>query len=93
MMVGVCRVDVYLPYSGSLKEKRFILNSLKTRIRNKFNVSISEVDGVDKWQRSTLGIACITNDRRLIDQTFSQIVEMIDRDNRMEVIDHFTEIF
>ena len=93
MLVGVCQVGLFIPDSGSLKSKRFILSSLKTRIRNKFNVSVSEVDDNDKWQRVTLGIAVVSNERKFIDQTLSQILNLIDDDGRAEVVDHITEIF
>ena len=44
MLVGTLEVELYLPGTSSLKEKRFILKSIKTKIRNSYNVSIAEVD-------------------------------------------------
>lgn len=92
MIVGVGQIELYFPQSNSLKEKRFALRSLKTKIRNKFNVSISEIDNIDKWQRVTLGVAFISNQRKFIDQTMTQIINLIDQDGRIEVLDHFIEI-
>jgi uncharacterized protein YlxP (DUF503 family) len=92
MLVGVCQIDLFVPDSGSLKSKRFVLTSLKTRIRNKFNVSVSEVDGNDKWQRVTLAVSMVANERRVIDQTMSQILNLISQDGRCEILDHMLEI-
>ena len=92
-MVALCQLDIFIPNSGSLKEKRFAIKSLKTRIRNKYNVSISELDGTDKWQRVVLGIAIVTNDRKIVDTTFTKIIQFIDSDGRVEILDHFIDIF
>ena len=93
MLVGVCQIDLFVPESGSLKSKRFVLTSLKTRIRNKFNVSVSEVDGNDKWQRVTLAVSMVANERRIIDQTMNQILNLIGQDGRCEILDHVVEFF
>ncbi len=92
MLVGLCQVELFIPESGSLKSKRFVLKSLKQRVRNKFNVSISEVDGNDKWQRSTLGIALVANERRYIDKVFSQLFNLIEQSDEIQVIDRLIEI-
>lgn len=93
MLVGTLRVELYLPGTSSLKEKRFILKSIKTKIRNKYNVSIAEVDFQEKWQRSCLGIACVSNNRRFLDTTLAKVLNAITRENRLEIIDQTTEIF
>jgi len=92
MLVGICQIELFLPNSGSLKEKRFTLNSLKTKIRNRFNVSVSEVGDTDKWQRGTLGIALVSSEKRLIDQSISQILNMIDNDGRTIILNYSIDI-
>ncbi|GBD93776.1 hypothetical protein BMS3Abin05_01370 [bacterium BMS3Abin05] len=91
-MVGFCQIDLFIPACHSLKEKRFAVKSIKTRVLNKFNVSVSELDGQDKWQRVVLGIALVTNDQKIVDSTFSKILHFIDNDGRVEIIDHFIDI-
>ena len=93
MLVGVCQIDLFLPNSGSLKSKRFVLKSIKTRLRNKFNISISEVGENDKWQRATLGIAIVANSRKFIDQVTSQALNFIESQDQVELIDSQLEIF
>ncbi len=92
-MVGFFQVELYIPGALSLKEKRFVIKSLKDRIRNKFNVSIAELDGNDTWQRSLLGIALVSNDSHLIENSFNRILTILDNDDRIEVIDRQIEYF
>ena len=92
MLIGTAEIELYLPGVLSLKEKRFIIKSMKDRMRNQFNVSVAEVDFSDKWQRACLGIACVSNDRRFIDSTLTKIMNFIQKDDRVEVINHITEI-
>jgi len=77
MNVGVCRIELRLPENHSLKGKRQVIQSVITRVKNKFNVSIAEVDNQNLWQLTTLGIACISNQRRHTDETLSNIVRFI----------------
>lgn len=93
MLVAVCRIELFVPESSSLKSKRYVLTSIKKRIRNKFNVSVSEVESNDKWQRITLGISMISNQRRYIDQIMSEILKLIEGDGRMEIVNYFTEVY
>jgi uncharacterized protein len=93
MLVAVAQFDMLIPGSSSLKDKRFVLNSLKARIRNKFNVSVAEVDENEKWQRTILGIALVSNERRFIDQVMGEILRLIEQDGQVEVVQHQIEVF
>jgi uncharacterized protein YlxP (DUF503 family) len=86
LIVGTCLVGLHIPNSGSLKAKRFVLRRLKDRVRNKFNVSIAEVADLDLWQRSTLGIAVVSKDRKFTDQVLSGVVALIESDGDVSVI-------
>ncbi|MFH1312265.1 MAG: DUF503 domain-containing protein [Candidatus Eisenbacteria bacterium] len=92
MIVGTCRVSLHIPDSGSLKAKRFALRSLKDRVRNKFNVSVAEVDDFDLWQRATIGIAVVANEGRFADKVISSVVGMIESDRNVVVIDIETDL-
>jgi hypothetical protein len=58
VFVGVARLELFIPDSSSLKDKRHVLRSITDGVRRKFNVSIAEVEYQDLWQRAALGIAC-----------------------------------
>ena len=92
MLVGTLQVELYIPGMASLKEKRFVLKSLKTRVQNRFNVSVAEVEHQDKWQRASLGIACVSNDRRFLDKTLSNVMNAVQRESRVEILNQIIEI-
>jgi uncharacterized protein YlxP (DUF503 family) len=91
MVIGSLQVELFLPGLRSLKEKRFILKSLKTRIRNRFNVSVAEIEYFDKWQRSRLGIVCVSNETRFVDEMMNKVLNLILGEDRVEVLDQVLE--
>jgi hypothetical protein len=92
MTVGICHLVLYLPESGSLKNKRSVLKSVTVRIRNKFNVSISEVGDNDLWQKAVLGVAIVSNDSRYANRVLSKVVDLVQDDLRVELIDYSLEM-
>jgi len=56
MIIGFLSLEIHIPYSHSLKEKRKRLNSFKERVKKKYNVAIAELDYQNKWQRAKIGI-------------------------------------
>lgn len=89
--IGILYVDLHIPSAQSLKDKRMVLKSIKDRVRNKFNVSISELDGQDKWQVATLGFAMIGNDQQYIDSCLQNILQFMEHHREMEICDHQVE--
>jgi len=92
MTIGLCRLDLYLPECGSLKHKRGILKSLVTRIRNKFNVSVSELEDNDRWQKALLGVAIVANDSRYANQVLSKVVDMVQGQGQLILMDYSLEL-
>ncbi|MBX9660541.1 MAG: DUF503 domain-containing protein [Nitrospiraceae bacterium] len=86
MVVGVCTVELWIPESQSLKDKRQVLHSLKDRLRGKFNLSIAEVDGQDLWQKAVLGMACVANDGSHVEQVVEQALNVIKSMPTIEVV-------
>ncbi len=92
MVIGTCTIQLYFSESGSLKRKRQFLKRIKDRVRNKFNVSIAEIEDNDLWQRTTLGIGTVANDRRFTNGILSKVVKHIETENGVEVLDYQIEI-
>ncbi len=92
MTLGLCRLVLYLPESGSLKDKRRILESLRQRVRAKYNVSVSEVGHNELWQKAEVGVAMVANESRFVNRVLSNVVEMVQRDHRVELIDYSLEM-
>lgn len=91
--IGVLYVSLFIPLPQSLKEKRMILKSLKDKISLKFNVSIAEIGGQDKWQVATLGVAMIGNDQRYMDSCLSNILSFIESVGQVQIADHQVSFF
>ncbi len=92
MVIGILQVELYISCNQSLKGKRIVLKSLKDRIRNNFNVSISELDDQDKWQRTKLGIAIIGTEKRGLDAVLANLVEFIRGERCVELLNHQIEL-
>ena len=93
MHVGICRIRFRIPENGSLKDKRRVLKSITSRVANKFNVSVAEVDDNDLWQLATIGISCVSNDKRHANEILSKVVDYItDARLEVEILDYNIEI-
>jgi len=93
MNVGVAKIRLRLPENLSLKGKRQVLKSIISRVEGKFTVSIAEVDDHDRWQLATLGISCVSNDRRHANEILSKVVDFIVRGRfEVEILDYEIEI-
>jgi uncharacterized protein YlxP (DUF503 family) len=69
--VALLLIHLHFPDSESLKEKRKELSSVKAQLRTRLGVAVSEVDGQDTWQRSTLAGA-------LTSGSFKQLAQAAD---------------
>ena len=88
MIVGICFIQLYIPGSRSLKNKRQVVKSLKDKIRLNFNVSIAEVDKLDMWQRADIGITCVSNSKKYIDGVFNKIIASIQKNKSITLLDY-----
>ena len=85
MHIGTLTVTLYLHAAESLKDKRSVVKSLVETTRRKFNVSIAEVDDLDKQRRATIGIACVANDVRYLNGVLDKVVDFLESDPAVEV--------
>lgn len=93
MTLGVLRLVVRLPEAQSLKEKRWLIKSLVARIRNRFNVSISEIENQDKWQIATMAVAHVGDEQSHSNRLLDQVLNFADTVKQVEVIDSRIEFF
>jgi len=78
VVIGLCRMELQIPESESLKHKRRVLKSVMARVRNKFNVSLAEVGHQDSWQLATLAVVCVSNDARYVQGLLERVVRYIE---------------
>jgi uncharacterized protein YlxP (DUF503 family) len=86
--VGVLIIEIIIHASTSLKEKRLVLNSIKDRLRKKFNVSVAELDFQDKWQRSQIGIAVISNSYGHAEESLQKLFRYLDQSDEYEIVNY-----
>jgi uncharacterized protein YlxP (DUF503 family) len=91
--VGLLTVNLFLGACQSLKDKRMVVKSLKDKAAARFNVSVAELDGQDKWQVASLGFAIVGADSRYVEQSLQSIVSMIEDNYEVEITDHEIEFF
>ena len=60
--IGVLTLELRLENSHSLKDKRHVVQSLKNRLRNKFNVAVAEIEYQDLWQRAAVAAVTVASD-------------------------------
>jgi hypothetical protein len=78
MVVGLLTVQMHVSGSQSLKDKRMVLRRVKDRLK-KFNVSVSEVDHQDLWQRASLAVVAVSTDQAHVDRELAAAADEIDR--------------
>jgi uncharacterized protein YlxP (DUF503 family) len=86
MLVGLCRFDLRIPGVMSLKEKRHVLKALTASIRQKFNVSVAEVDHHDLWQRAAIGVASVAGEGYHVRKVIHEVERHIETFPAVEVI-------
>ncbi len=69
----------------SIKDKRRIMKSLKERIRNKFQVSVAEVDLNDSISFGQLGMAVVTNSRNHGNRVMQKILLFLEDESVIEL--------
>jgi uncharacterized protein YlxP (DUF503 family) len=78
MVIGLLSVELHIPYSQSLKDKRMVLRRVKDRLQ-KFNVAVAEVEHQDVWQRAGLGIVAISNSTEHVERELAAAADEIER--------------
>ena len=85
MHIGTLTVVVRLHASESLKDKRQIIKSLIETTRQKFNISIAEVDDLDLWRQATLGVAFVSNDSRHVNRVLDKVLDTLESNPLLDV--------
>lgn len=75
-----------------MKDKRRVVKSLVTRLRNKFNVAVAEVGENDRWQLCRLGVAVVSNRSDHAHSSLSAVVKQVEREPELFITDYETEV-
>ena len=86
MVVGALRIEVRVPASHSLKEKRSVVKSLKDQLRGRFNIAVAEVEANELWQRATVGISAVGEERAQVESLLRQVIAWVREARFVEMI-------
>ena len=86
MHILLIKLNLYIPGSHSLKDKRRQVKSLKDRLSSRFNVSVAEVEQLDSWQKSVIGVCLISNDKSYLDKQYNLIENVVLEYSELELI-------
>jgi uncharacterized protein YlxP (DUF503 family) len=92
MIVGSLRVRLLIRQSRTLKDKRQVVQSIKDRLQNRFNVSVAEVEAQDHRQLAVLGLAMVSNEASHVRSAFEQVVAALRGHPVAELLDHQMEV-
>jgi len=82
MVIGLCSIEIYIPKCRSLKEKRMVIKGIKDSLRNKYNISIAEVEFHNLWQRAKLAVVVVSSQKKRVEQIFSSVLKFMEENNR-----------
>ncbi len=91
---AVLTLDIHIPAAHSLKEKRSVVKSLKERLRNKFNISISETGDQELWQRAQITAVMVGNSKSHLESAMQRVLRFAEQTiaGRGEIIHSGIEI-
>ncbi len=80
MVIGTLQITVQVPESQSLKDKRMVVRSITSRVRQTFAVAVAEVGEQDTWQTAIVGVACVSNNARHADEVCQKVLAYVEND-------------
>ncbi|HEY3316418.1 MAG TPA: DUF503 domain-containing protein [Bacillota bacterium] len=92
MVVAACLCRLSLPAGESLKDKRRVVKSLIDRVKNRYNVSVAEVDHQDHHHLADIGLAAVSNDGDFAREVLEGVVRFIERNSGADLIDYRIDI-
>lgn len=92
MVVGVRTIEFHIPAAQSLKNKRYILRSLRDRL-GRLNLSVAEIEHQDLWQRAVIAVAVVSSDKKVVDRILKNAFDIVERDSRVVVLETRSELW
>lgn len=92
MKILIMEVTLRVSFVHSLKEKRMVLRSIRDKLKNNFNISISETGENDNHKSIVLGIVSVSNDKSILENSYEKIIDYIEQNSQGEIIDVYKEI-
>jgi hypothetical protein len=87
VFVGIVRIELHIPASRSLKDKRSVVRGLKERIRQRVHAAVAEVDHQDLWQRAALGVAVVSGEQGQVDEMLQAVRTLVQATHEAELLE------
>lgn len=91
MNIGIIKFSIRIPGSQNLKNKRKVVHSLCQKIRNKFSLSVAEVESLDDAKNAIIGISFVSNSTKIIHQIISQVLTYLQEESGEFVLVDFNQ--
>lgn len=92
LIIGTGKIYLHANWVHSLKKKRMIVKSIIAKVRNKFNVSVAEIEDLDLHQSIVIGVACVSNSNALSNSMIQNVMNFIESNTEAEILDIQIEI-
>jgi uncharacterized protein YlxP (DUF503 family) len=85
--ISLLTIELMIPWSHSLKDKRSAVRGLKDRLRSRFNASVAEVAYQDKWQRAIIAVCIIGSDKRRLESDMTKVRQLCEEAQDLQIAD------
>ena len=92
MVVGAALVEIHVHGSQSLKQKRGVVRAIQQRLRNRFNLSVSEVGGQGTWQRAVIGMTAAGSEAAPVRKVLERAIAFVEELHLAEVLNSDVEL-
>lgn len=86
LFISLLTIELMIPWARSLKDRRSAVRGLKERLRSRFNASVTEIAFQDKWQRATIVVCIVDNDRRQLESVMSRVRQLTEEAQDLQII-------
>lgn len=93
MRVGVLTLELAIFDARTLKDKRSVIQGFRERLRNRFNVAVTEIEHQDSPKRCTLGIATVNTESRAVHSLFDQIADVVRQTPGLTLLEYERDVF
>ena len=90
-MIGLLTVEVFIYDAQSLKDKRSVVQKAVNRLRQRFNLAVSETGFQDLWQRAEISMVTVSSDKIIAEKELQRALAMITSITELEVTDSKVE--
>lgn len=93
MFIAIAKIDLLIYEAASIKDKRQVIRSILDKFKNKTSIAACEVAHHDLWQKATIGISCVSNDKGIVEKEISWAIRCLDERYEIEIIEIQQEIW